>query len=281
MAETQNGAIRLDASEAEYTAIIVSLPAASTAEAARFRAAQAESLGEDPTMGPAASLPPADVLIADDDDANRAYLRRILPSPPLRLTFAANGEEALNALQFHPPAAALIDLEMPGLSGLEAVRRYREWHRLQPAPTARPVLIAFSSHQDAAARESCLRAGFDRVLGKPVGRRKLFQELRGALSPDPSVVYPDPQIKDLIPEFLETQLAQIRELEELIATGDSLRIRSVAHRLQGSFAMYEFGAASQIAVAIEQAAKADNFVRARALTDELRAHLSSLELRYH
>ncbi len=284
MAATQNGTIALDASEAGATTIIITLPPPEADEAAEFRANRTQTQEAQARRFPTVDLPEVDVLIADDDAANRAYLKRILPSPPLRLTFAADGTEALAALEQGDFAVAFVDLEMPGLSGLELARRFREARPGAGADgspeAARTILIGVSGHQEAADRERCFEAGFHRLLGKPVARRQLLDELKQALAPGSAVLHLDPAIRDLVPEFLASQHALIAELEVLIATADAPRLRSLAHRLQGSFAMYGFATASRLATAVEVAGKAEDFPRALILIDDLRAHLAPLEIRY-
>ncbi len=282
MAETQGGTIRLDASEQGYTSVVVTLPLAPEAEAAQFRASWTEEAGANARRAVAVDLPPARILIADDDAANRAYLRRLLSNSPLELVFAENGKEALAAMQQQQPAVALMDLEMPGFGGIEVAQRFQEWFAREGASRSRPVMIAFSGHQGETVREHCLAAGFERVLGKPVAKKRLLKELEQALMPCASAVrvHIDREIKDLMPDFLELQHGLIGQLETIIAGGDGAKTRSLAHRLQGSFAMYGLQSASRIAIDIEDAGKAENFTRARSLASDLRAHLTSLEFHY-
>lgn len=275
MAETQHGGIRLDTSEPGHTTVIVTLPAPSAAAAAEFRETRDSALED----APVEDLPAAIVLVADDDDANRAFLKRVLPSPPLDIRFAANGREALAILQQESVAAAFLDLEMPELSGLDLVRAFRAWHSRQPAARP-PVLIGLTGHHDEAARARCLDAGFDRMMGKPASKRGLVEELRRALAPAAAVVQLDPEIRDLVPDFLASQHALLREAEEQVAAGDAGRLRSLAHRLQGTFAMYGFAVASSLASAAEDAAHSGDLEQASKHLGDLRAHLTAVQVRF-
>jgi len=280
MAETQGGSIGLDSSEPGFTSIIVSLPLATPEQAAQLRL-PSNRIPDISETSPPIELPTARLLIADDDPGNRAYLERVLPNPPLTLFFAATGTAALTALQEQALEAALIDLEMPELDGLDLVRTFRVWQRSWKKSSAGPVLIALSAHQDLETRERCLRAGFDRVLAKPIARKTLLSELKDALTQSAPVVHLDRDIADLIPAFLELQLDVIEQLENLVATEDSANLRSLAHRLQGSFAMYGLHAASRLSTDIEDAGKAADFVRAGSLIADLRTHVTTLEFRYN
>ncbi len=284
MAETQQGSVRLDCSELGHTTIFVALPHPTPAESAQFRTARSQAQSDHVRRFSSIELPAADVLIADDDPASRAYLKRILPTPPLRLSFATNGNEALARLCENSLAVAFIDLEMPGMNGVELVQAFRAWQRARAPGTASrpptPVLIGISGHHDPVTRERCREAGFDRLLTKPVAKRKLYDELKQALSPGSAVVHLDPAIRDLIPDFVASQNALLKELEGFVAMSDGGRLRSLAHRLQGSFAMYGFETASRLSTAIEAAGKSEDFRRARILIDDLRAHLRRLEIRF-
>ncbi len=273
MAETQHGTLALDASEPGHTTLRVSLPAPDAAAAAAFRRAR---------DGYHAAAPEAAgvVLVADDDGANRAYLRRILPSPPLDVRFAADGREALAALQREPVAVALLDVEMPGLNGMEVIHEFCVWRSEQAKPIPTPVFIGISGHHDAASRKKFLEAGFDRVLGKPLARRRLHEELRAALRTGRPVVQLDPMVRELLPDFLASQGALLDEAAALATAGDTPRLRSLAHRLRGSFAMYGFAVASALANNAEEAARAGDLRRAASLLADLRAHLAALDIRF-
>lgn len=275
MAETQRGRIELDTTEAGHTTLTVILPRPTPEAMAEFRLARDNA--DDETPGE--DLPAALILVADDDDANRAFLRRVLPSPPLEIRFAANGREALQILQQEPVAAAFLDLEMPELSGLELVRAFRAWHSRQGGSRA-PVFIGLTGHRDEAERARCLDSGFDRMLTKPASKRGLLQELRLALAPAAAVIELDPEIRDLVPEFLASQNALLHEADEQIAAGDSGRLRSIAHRLHGTFAMYGFSAASNFASDAEAAAREGDLDRAAKHLGDLRAHLTAVEIRF-
>ena len=274
MAETQRGTLTLDSSERGHTTLRVSLPAPDAITAAAFRHAR------DGDHDAAHDLPAGVVLVADDDGANRAYLRRILPSPPLDLRFAADGREALAALQREPVAIALLDVEMPGLNGMEVIHEFCVWRSEQAKPIPTPMFIGISGHHDSASRKKFLEAGFDRVLGKPLGRRRLHEELRAALRTGRPVVQLDPMVRELLPDFLASQNALLDEAATLAAAGDTPRLRSLAHRLRGSFAMYGFTLAGTLANDAEDAARAGDLRRAASLLADLRAHLAALDIRF-
>jgi two-component system cell cycle response regulator DivK len=98
---------------------------------------------------------------------------------------AADGAGALAAAAHHRPDIAILDLEMPGMSGYELARRLRA----DPETTAMP-LIAVSGHSQPARIEEARSAGFDRVLTKPCDPERLcleIEQLLGAAEPSAGV----------------------------------------------------------------------------------------------
>lgn len=89
---------------------------------------------------------------------------------------AADGAGALAAAAHHRPDIAILDLEMPGMSGYELARRLRA----DPGTTAMP-LIAVSGHSQPSRIEEARSAGFDRVLTKPCDPERLCLEIEQLL----------------------------------------------------------------------------------------------------
>lgn len=140
---------------------------------------------------PSASIEPADileplspgqtdergrVLVVDDADANRLVCRLLLSRMNLRVVEAASGQEALEVLeQQPPPALVLMDLQMPGMGGLEATRRIREREARHGLP--RVPIVALTANAQASADTECRAAGMDGVLSKPITRQSLAREV--------------------------------------------------------------------------------------------------------
>jgi DNA-binding response OmpR family regulator len=73
----------------------------------------------------------APVLIVDDDDATREALAEALELAGFDVRVASRGEEALRIAAHEPPAAAVVDFRMPGISGVEVIERMRQTPGLQ------------------------------------------------------------------------------------------------------------------------------------------------------
>jgi two-component system KDP operon response regulator KdpE len=113
------------------------------------------------------------VLIADDEPEIRRALRVALGDQGYDASAVGSGEEAVAAVEHARPDVLLIDLAMPGIGGLEAIRRIRErW----PVPII--VLSVMGQERDKVA---ALDAGADDYLTKPFGMEELVARIRVAL----------------------------------------------------------------------------------------------------
>lgn len=113
------------------------------------------------------------VLIADDEPEIRRALRVALTDRGYAASAVASGEEAVEAVEHSRPDVLLMDLAMPGIGGLEAIRRIRErW----PLPII--VLSVMGQERD---KVEALDAGADDYLTKPFGMEELVARIRVAL----------------------------------------------------------------------------------------------------
>lgn len=280
MAETQHGNIELDTSEPGFTTVRIHLPAPSPEQATAFRVRRDGEAGHTTRTVDVSDRPLSRVLVAENDQANRAYLRRILGSLPLTLQTATDGPQALDHLRQGGFAAALVDLDLPGKSGAELVREFRQWQHAHPEAGDGPLLIGLASHADAATRERCADAGFDRVLVKPISKRRLQEELLNAFDPGRQVVQLDTSVRDLIPDFLRAQQELLEECEAQLAGSQVGRLPALAQKLQSRFGMYGFVTASRLAGQALAGARAGNRPLAERSLQELREHLLALDIRY-
>jgi two-component system cell cycle response regulator DivK len=103
------------------------------------------------------------VLIVEDNDKNMKLFRDVLQAKGYRAVEARSGEEALELARSEPPALILMDVQLPGIDGVEALARLRGDERTAAIPVL--ALTAQAMHGD---RERFLEAGFDGYLSKPV-----------------------------------------------------------------------------------------------------------------
>ena len=109
----------------------------------------------------------------EDNERNLKLVRDVLEFAGYKTLAAADGEQGLSLARQHHPDLVLMDLQLPGIDGLEALARLREDPRIATTPTV--ALSAFAMKDD---RERCLRAGFDGYLEKPIRVREFPTQVR-------------------------------------------------------------------------------------------------------
>ena len=100
------------------------------------------------------------VLVADDNEVAQRLCKRVLEKAGYPVLIAADGLQAVDIALSQHPAMILMDVAMPGIDGLEAMRR------IKAEVPAMPIVIA-SAHSMSSDRERFLAAGADNVLSKP------------------------------------------------------------------------------------------------------------------
>jgi len=123
-------------------------------------------------------LPPATLLLVDDDTANVDVLTAALSAENYDIRVARDGIEALEQAREIRPDLILMDIQMPGMDGLEATRRLRRESEPKLAATPIIALTALAMPDD---RERCLAAGANTYLSKPIGLDELLEAVAAQL----------------------------------------------------------------------------------------------------
>lgn len=113
------------------------------------------------------------VLIVDDNPANLKLARILLSTEGFEVRTARDAEEALVVLKEFFPSLILMDIQLPGMDGLELTRRLKS----EPATRAITIvgLTAYAMKGDA---ERAIAAGFDGYIAKPIDTRALGAQVR-------------------------------------------------------------------------------------------------------
>ena len=119
------------------------------------------------------------ILIAEDNKLNQLLARKIFEKEGFKVQIVENGLEAVRAFKKNKYAFILMDIQMPELDGYEATRKIRELE--QESGDHIPIIALTASALDVA-RKSCLEAGMDEHVSKPVDKEKLFLAIRIAVS---------------------------------------------------------------------------------------------------
>jgi two-component system sensor histidine kinase RpfC len=237
---------------------------------AALRRAPADTGQRDPLTTAVAEEPGRclHVLVAEDNRTNQKVIGKILEHAGHRATIVATGQEAVEALEEPGFDLVLMDLNMPELGGIEAVKLLRFTHDVD----ALPPIVALSADATPQTRETCRSVGFSAYLTKPVDTGHLLRtlaELTGGRPPaQPAFRPPDPReqtetppapavqpavdparlaslaeldsgdgfIDGLIDDFLADLDTLLGEIEHAAVVADTRLFRDQAHALRSSAA---------------------------------------------
>lgn len=115
------------------------------------------------------------ILIVDDDETVRRSYLAALGDTDLATGVATNGEQALNAMQRHPYDVVLLDLRMPGLDGIDVLKKMK-----QSWPESEVVII--TGYPSVETAKEAVRLGAADYLSKPVGPDEIVIAAREAIT---------------------------------------------------------------------------------------------------
>jgi two-component system, cell cycle response regulator DivK len=116
------------------------------------------------------------ILVIEDNELNLKLVRDVLGYAGYEVVEARTGEQGVELAAECLPDLVLMDLQLPGIDGIEALRQLRASPLTQDVPVV--AVTAFAMRED---RERALRAGFDGYLEKPFGVRELPGQVRSFL----------------------------------------------------------------------------------------------------
>jgi len=122
-------------------------------------------------------MPGRRILVVEDNPLNLQLVRDVLTAFEYDVVEAHSGEEGVDLAGTCSPDLVLMDLQLPGIDGYEALRLLRQDPRLGSVPVV--AVTAFAMKED---RERTAREGFDGYLGKPISVRALPEQVSQFLS---------------------------------------------------------------------------------------------------
>jgi two-component system, sensor histidine kinase and response regulator len=219
-----------------------------------------------------------DVLLVEDHPINRELARELLGQAGLQVTEACNGVEALERLSERKFDAVLMDVQMPDMDGLEAVRLIRDREDLAGLP-----VIAMTAHAMLGDRERFLEAGMSDYVAKPIEEAELFRVLARWLEVEAGAVLPGPEAQGGLPAsvpgldvaaglrrvggkaelyrrilggVLRDLDAAAPRLRALLDAGDTAAVSRLLHTLKGTSGTVGADRVAEAAAAMEAALKA-------------------------
>ena len=246
------------------------------------------------------------VLLAEDNPVNRQVAVEILRRRGHHVRTANDGLEAVAALETFRPDVVLMDVQMPGMNGLDAAAAIRA----REAGTGRHVpIVAMTAHAMDSHRQRCLDAGMDAYLAKPVSADTLVEtveRMAGAGEPDAPAgagraagapparsddaveapldrpaalarVGGDVQLLGAIAElFLQEGEALAGDVRTAVASADAEGLVRAAHRLKGSVATLAADRAAALAGQLETLGTSGELAPAHSLLASLDEELARL-----
>ena len=116
------------------------------------------------------------ILIIEDNEKNRKLERDVLRFHGYRTVEAETGEEGVRLARESLPALILMDIQLPGISGIEALRRLRD-----DSETQGIAVMAVTASAMMQDRQAILAAGFDGYLSKPISLKEFVAAVRALL----------------------------------------------------------------------------------------------------
>lgn len=175
--ELHGGQINLTSEVGVGSCFSFDLPYTPTTKTAPRPFISSDSAPETTLESPKLLATPQRILLAEDQEANISTLSSYLNAKGYQVLIARNGEEAIAVAQAEQPDVILIDIQMPGIDGLEAIEHIRRDPTLIKVP-----IIALTALAMEGDREQCLAAGANEYMSKPVKLRQLVTTIQDLLS---------------------------------------------------------------------------------------------------
>ena len=121
------------------------------------------------------------ILIVEDNEKNRKLERDVLQFHGYQTAEAETGEDGVRLAQVSPPALILMDIQLPGISGIEALGQIRADARTRGIP-----VIAVTASAMTQDRQKIMAAGFDGYQSKPINVKEFVAAVRQMLDRAPS-----------------------------------------------------------------------------------------------
>lgn len=257
-----------------------------------------------PSPGPAgvpASFTMTRVLVVDDSDINRKVAGTILQSLGCDVSFATDGQEAIDVVRLQRPQLVLMDCHMPGMDGFEATGAIRSWECELGGQTHVPI-VGVSASVLPEDRSRCLICGMDDFLAKPITLASVAEVLRrrlGSLPAQPLSVQNLPtiapsrddsgalttlldvaQVEEMqrttgaaFPTFIarlrDASQEQIEAMRRAMEHNDARAFYQAAHKLHGSSATLGAHAVGAICKELEEKARAGELENVQGLIERL------------
>lgn len=233
------------------------------------------------------------VLVAEDNATNRRIVAMLLEKLGVTADMAESGQETLDWLARERYDMVLMDVQMPGMDGLETTRRIRAGE----ASGVRIPIVAMTANAMKGDREACLAAGMDGYLSKPISPAELERIMAFAAQgvPDAAaapeddhektiartdvfdrasllerVVWDEELCSRVVETFLDDGKNLVSQFVDATERGDSVNARIAAHTLRGAASNVAAGTLASLASRAEETASEGDTDRLRGFSARLK-----------
>jgi PAS domain S-box-containing protein len=253
-----------------------------------------ESTGA-PTSSKEPTIPPLEVLLADDNPVNQRLVIHLLQKRGHTVTVAGDGRQAVEHYKKQAFDIVLMDVQMPEMDGYEATGAIRA---LEAERGTHTPILAMTARAMKGDRDKCLSAGMDGYLSKPIQPRELFEhiaaflEASNAAPPPPPPAPPEVSfdldralqqvdgdlkvLRELVELFIDSSVRQMDGLRASLSRGEWPEVQQLAHAIKGSVGVFAADRAFAAATHLEVAALDTDTARSEVAYTELESAVDQL-----
>jgi CheY-like chemotaxis protein/HPt (histidine-containing phosphotransfer) domain-containing protein len=230
----------------------------------------------------------ARILVVDDNEANRIVAETVLKRAGYEVHLVGSGQEAIRAVRRLAPDLVLMDVQMPGIDGLEATATIRAGED----PARRTPIVALTAASGGEDRERSLSAGMNGYVVKPLKGTELLAAVGAALaeaSTEHAKTAPSPLLASLADDmgvdhetaraitlrFLDEAIRRCETLRAAAAGGEAKTVEHVGHYIKGGAAQLAIGAVRDLAAALEALGRNGDLAAATRLLTALEGEIAS------
>ena len=184
------------------------------------------------------------VLLAEDNPDNQRLIMMMLKKAGADVDLAENGHEAIVLAQANDYDLIFMDIQMPVMNGLDAIRELRSKGYSKP-------IVSLTANAMQIDIDACYAAGCDDFAAKPIDREKFYGILFKYLSPAEAgeadlspiistLLQEEPDIADLLQGFIDKLPQKVRQLRDTLETRDKQQLAEAIHDLKGVSGNYGY-----------------------------------------
>ncbi len=198
-----------------------------------------------------------EVLVADDNKINQKLISAVLKKHGFKAVIANDGEEAVELFLLEHYSLALLDIQMPRMDGIEAMKVIKQI-------SSGSKIVALTANANSGDKERFLKEGFDGYLQKPMDEKELLAVLDSCFAEseidyfsvlEESLGLDRADIAELLKDFTYEATSELVMMQDAFEKGDLKELFEWAHKTKGAAANLRLDGVRKIAFEIEQKAR--------------------------